>query len=71
MQRYTSYTRNTMYTLLFLLLLGCNVRGDVGNGTDQGTCPNVNQVCNNDGTCSGTHYYITPNTITINDTPCI
>ena len=37
--------------------LGCNVEGNAGNGTSQGTCQKENQVCEQDGTCSGTHYY--------------
>ena len=37
-------------------LLGCNVGGlgNPGNSTVQGTCPNKNQVCNPDGSCTGT-----------------
>ena len=45
-----------LFDILFLFRLGCNVGGDAGNGTTQGTCPNDNQLCHNDGNCSGTHY---------------
>ena len=42
---------------MFLFDLGCNVEGNSGNGTSQGTCPKENQVCKLDGTCHGKHYY--------------
>ena len=40
-----------------LLFLACNVGGSAGDGTTQGTCPNPNEVCEADGTCSGTFYF--------------
>ena len=59
------HTRNSTFTILFLFRLGCNVRGDAGNGTAQGTCPRDNQVCKHDGTCSGTHDFLKINSINI------
>ena len=51
------FKSNCFIYFFFLFLLGCNVVGKPGNGKSQGTCPNDNQLCENDGTCSGTQYY--------------
>ena len=49
-----------MYTCLYsiiLYLLGCHVGDDEGDGTTKGTCPELNQVCMEDGTCEGEHIF--------------
>ena len=42
-----------MFFILLVILIrsACNVDGDVGDGTMQGTCSEANQMCNADGTC--------------------
>ena len=34
---------------------GCNVDGNAGDGSKQGTCPDAGQLCKDDGTC-GMYY---------------
>ena len=43
-----------------LFHLGCNNNDATplsGTGINQGTCPNANEICYNDGSCQGTCYY--------------
>ena len=39
------------FCLGFLILSACNVDGNDGDGTMQGTCFGTNQKCSADGTC--------------------
>ena len=40
-----------------LLFVACNVGGLAGDGTVQGSCANVGEVCTALGQCLGTKYY--------------
>ena len=51
--------------MLFFVRLGCNIAFNPGNSINQGTCPNSNQVCNSDGSCSGTCFAVTISNIII------
>ena len=44
---------NFWFLLLLFIFSGCNVGGNTGDSTQQGTCQEANQVCVSDGTCAG------------------
>ena len=48
---------NLMYYIFFLLQLACNINGNVGDGTEQGTCPN-GKVCYSDGSCGNFYKHV-------------
>ena len=45
------------YVMFFYLLGRCDVGGDIGDGTAQGTCVGEDHRCQFDGKCIGKHYY--------------
>ena len=54
---YTLYTSLSIWSFWWFFVLGCNVGGNAGDGTAQGTCSYDYQLCEADGTCSGTQCY--------------